>query len=154
MLMVSINHKFKNREILFSGMKGQIMRFSNIASFMACLSLSVAPVFAQDAPAQQTPAGINLFMMMALMFVIIYFIMIRPEQKKQKKRLEMLKNIKKGDKVLTSAGMIGTVGNIKDDTLMVKIAENTVVEFTKSAIATVLSDEKSVEKAENGERKK
>ena len=43
----------------------------------------------------------------------------------------MLKNIKKGDKVLTSAGMIGTVGNIKDDTLMVKIAENTVVEFTK-----------------------
>jgi preprotein translocase subunit YajC len=136
-------------------MKGPIMRFSNIASFMACLSLSVAPVFAQDAPAQQAPvAGVNLFMMMALMFVIIYFIMIRPEQKKQKKRLEMLKNIKKGDKVLTSAGMIGTVGNIKDDTLMVKIAENTVVEFTKSAIATVLSDEKSVEKAENGERKK
>ncbi|NLG18051.1 MAG: preprotein translocase subunit YajC [Fibrobacter sp.] len=130
------------------------MRFSNIIATVVSLALSAAPVLAQDAPAQQPPGGGfgSILPMMILMFVIIYFLMIRPEQKKQKQRLEMLKNIKKGDKILTASGMIGTVGNIKDNTVMVKIAENTVVEFTKSAITTVITDEKAVEKAE--EKKK
>ncbi len=130
------------------------MRFSNIIAAAASLALSAIPVLAQDAPAQPSAGGGfgSILPMMILMFVIIYFLMIRPEQKKQKQRLEMLKNIKKGDKILTASGMIGTVGNIKDNTVMVKIAENTVVEFTKSAITTVITDEKAVEKAE--EKKK
>jgi preprotein translocase subunit YajC len=99
--------------------------------------------FGQDAakPAQQGPmAGMgSLLPMMLIMFAVVYFLMIRPEQKKQKMRQAMLQKIQKGDRVLTSAGILGTVGSVKDNTIMVKIAENTVVEFTKSAVSTVIN---------------
>ena len=68
----------------------------------------------------------------------------------------MLSNMKKGDKVLTIGGMLGTVGNVKDTTVMVKIAENTVVELKKSAIASIVNEEKEradAEKAEKAEKK-
>ena len=77
--------------------------------------------------------------MMLIMFAVVYFLMIRPEQKKQKQRQAMLGAMKKGDRVLTSSGMLGTVGNVKDSTVMVKIAENTVVEFTKSAVTQIVN---------------
>ena len=78
---------------------------------------------------------------MVVLFAIMYFLMIRPQQKKQKDQQNMLKNIKKGDKIVTIGGIIGTVGVSKEgeDTIMVKIAENTVVELRKSAVATVLT---------------
>ena len=109
-------------------------------------------IFAQEnAPAPQPGAGglkIGMMPMMIIMFAIIYFFMIRPEQKKQKERAELLKNVKKGDKVLTAGGIVGVVGNVKENTVMVRIAENTNVEFTKSAITNVITDEasKSTEK--------
>jgi preprotein translocase subunit YajC len=80
---------------------------------------------------------------MVVMFAIIYFLMLRPQQKKQKETQNMLSNIKKGDKVLTIAGIVGVVGNVKDSTVMVKVADNTVLEFKKAAISAVLNDEKS-----------
>jgi preprotein translocase subunit YajC len=81
--------------------------------------------------------------------------MIRPEQKKQKERQAMLLGIKKGDRVLTAAGILGTVGAIKENTMMVKIAENTVVEFTKSAVTSVVNkdgSDKPVEPVADGEK--
>jgi len=90
----------------------------------------------------------SMLPMLLAMFAIIYFFMIRPEQKKTKERQKLISNLKRGDKILTAAGIIGTVGNVKDTTVMVKIAENTVVEFSKSAITTVLNPELSVEKTE------
>lgn len=119
---------------------------------IAVFSLMVPlTIFAQEnAPAPQPGTGglIGMLPMMLLMFAIIYFFMIRPEQKKQKERAELLKNVKKGDKVLTAGGIVGVVGNVKETTVMVRIAENTNVEFTKSAITNVITDEtsKSTEK--------
>ena len=79
--------------------------------------------------------------MLIFMFVIIYFMMIRPEQKKSKERQKLIAGLKKGDKVLTAAGMIGMVGNVKETTVMVKIAEDTVVEFAKSAVTQVMNSD-------------
>lgn len=84
----------------------------------------------------------SFIFMMVVMFAIIYFLMLRPQQKKQKETQNMLNNIKKGDKVLTIAGIIGVVGNVKDSTVMVKVADNTVLEFKKAAVSAVLNDEK------------
>ncbi|MFP4416747.1 MAG: preprotein translocase subunit YajC, partial [Chitinispirillaceae bacterium] len=101
--------------------------------------------------APQQPGG-NFFTgvlpMMLVMFAIIYFLMIRPEQKKQKDRQKMIDAIKKGDKVLTIGGITGTVSNIKGTMVNLKIAENTTVEVTKSAISSVID-----EKAGNGKEK-
>ncbi len=123
---------------------------------MAAIAAS-APFFAvlgQEGSRQAPPSplsGLGSFLpMMLAMFAIVYFLMIRPEQKKQKQRQEMLQAIKKGDRVLTAAGIYGTVGSVKESSVMVKIAENTVVEFTKSAVTSVLNKDGS-EKPADGE---
>ena len=107
--------------------------------------------FGQEAAKQpQTPmSGMgSLLPMMLVMFAVVYFLMIRPEQKKQKERQKMLQAIKKGDRVITSAGIFGTVGTVKDNSIMVKIAENTVVEFTKAAVTTIVNKDGSEKQAE------
>lgn len=112
--------------------------------------LNSAALFAQTATGSQ-PGTKNMMptlLMMGVVFAIIYFLMILPQQKKQKETQNMLKNVKKGDRIVTVGGLLGTVGNVKDDTVMVKIADNTVVEFRKSAIGSILSDVKTGDKTE------
>ena len=120
-----------------------------ISLWIASLSL-LCIVFGQDKPQQSPTAGLgSLLPMMLVMFAVVYFLMIRPEQKKQKQRQAMLQAIKKGDRVLTTAGILGTVGTVKDSTVMVKIAENTVVEFAKSAVTSIVNKDGSEKQAQN-----
>lgn len=113
--------------------------------------------FGQDGgkPAPGPGASFGGFLpMMLVMFAAVYFLMIRPEQKKQKNRQAMLNAVKKGDRVLTSAGMLGTVGTVKESTIMVKIAENTVVEFTKSAVTAIVNKDGSEKQIETEKKDK
>jgi preprotein translocase subunit YajC len=71
-------------------------------------------------------------------FALLYFLMIAPNQRKQKKWQEMLGNLKSGDKVTTNGGIRGTIVSVKDDVVQLKIApDNVKLEFAKNAIATV-----------------
>ena len=120
---------------------------------------SLSPIFIafgqQSSKPASPSAGLgSLLPMMLIMFAVIYFLMIRPEQKKQKQRQAMLQAIKKGDRVITSAGILGTVGTIKDNTVMVKIAENTIVEFTKSAVTSVINKDGSEKQPETANDEK
>lgn len=74
--------------------------------------------------------------MFGAIFAIMYFMMIRPQQKRQKEHQKMLESLKKGDKVVTSTGIHGTISELDDTTYLVQIAENTRVRFEKSAIAS------------------
>ena len=76
-----------------------------------------------------------------LMFLILYFLMIRPQQERQKKTVEMLKALKRGDRVLTTGGIYGTIFSVDDAKAVVKITEDTKVEFAKSAIVQVVAEE-------------
>ena len=113
---------------------------------MLFLALAVAavPVFSQE---QSSPRGGNdmftMILMMGGIFAVVYFLMIRPEQQKQKKRQSMIAEVKKGDKVMTIGGILGTIQSVKDTSLTVKIAEGTVVEMKKSAISEVVTNGKS-----------
>jgi len=78
--------------------------------------------------------------MMLVMFAVIYFLMIRPEQKKTKDRQKMIEAMKKGDKVITIGGMYGVINSVKDASVMVKVSDDTVVELKKSAIADIIVD--------------
>lgn len=71
-----------------------------------------------------------------LMIVVFYFILIRPQQKKAKQHQELLKQIKAGDRVLTSSGIIGTVISVKEKSISLRSAD-TKLEILKSAIAEV-----------------
>ena len=69
--------------------------------------------------------------------VIFYFLIIRPQSKKQKEHQTLLNSMKSGDKIITSGGIHGLVLNIKDTTVIVKIADNVKIEVDKSAVAVV-----------------
>lgn len=78
----------------------------------------------------------SMFIMFGLVIVIMYFMMIRPQQKRQKEHQSMLDSIRKGDKVVTTAGMHGTVSDVDDKTMTVQVADNVKIKFEKSAIAS------------------
>ncbi len=72
-------------------------------------------------------------------FVIFYFLLIRPQQKQQKAHEKMLEALKKGDKILTSGGFYGTIVGIKGTDLEVRFAENVKLTIAKSAVAKLIS---------------
>lgn len=72
-----------------------------------------------------------------LMFAIFYFLLIRPQQKKQKQRGSMLNALKKGDKVVTVGGMHGTIAEISDDTVVIKVNDVTKLTFDRSSVNNV-----------------
>ena len=76
-----------------------------------------------------------------LIFVLFYFLLILPQQKKQKQQKSMLEALKKGDKVITSSGIWGTVTNMGKDTVTLQVADNTKVKIQRDYIARLRSDE-------------
>lgn len=72
------------------------------------------------------------------MLAIFYLLLIRPQQKRQKETQKMIDALKKGDRVVTSSGMFGTVVGLKDSAVVLKIAENVKVEMLKSAVTGVV----------------
>ena len=77
---------------------------------------------------------LSMMMIFALIFGVFYFLVIMPAKKQQKKKEAMISALKKGDKVVTSGGIFGTVATVEDHTLLLKIAENTKIRISKSAI--------------------
>lgn len=99
------------------------------------ISLALAPPAAQ--PGQQTmPFWANLFPII-LLFVVFYFALIRPQQKKAREHAELMKSLKPGDKVLTSGGIIGVVVALKDKSLSIRSAD-TKFEIIRSAVTEII----------------
>ena len=81
-------------------------------------------------------------LLLPIMFVLLYVVMIVPNQRKQKRWQEMLGKLKAGDKVTTNGGIRGVIVNLKDDSLVLKVQPDGVkLEFVKNAIASVTTDE-------------
>jgi preprotein translocase subunit YajC len=85
----------------------------------------------------QGGSPLTLLLPFVLIFVVFYFLMVRPQQKKQKQHREMISNLRKGDRVVTTGGMFGTIVGIneKDNVVVLKVGEETKLEFLRSAIA-------------------
>ncbi len=81
-------------------------------------------------------SGMSLLLMFGLIIAVMYFFMIRPQQKREKQRQKMISELKKGDKVLTSSGIFGTIWGIKDNVIVLKVDEDVKMEFLKTAIST------------------
>jgi preprotein translocase subunit YajC len=98
---------------------------------------------AAGAAAPQNPMIGTLLMLLQFVpiFLIIYLLILRPQQQRQKQAEKMLKELKKGDRVLTSGGIYGTVIGIDDVKAVLKIADDIKVEFAKSAIVQVVPTE-------------
>jgi preprotein translocase subunit YajC len=90
-------------------------------------------------PGQPAPNPILSFLPFILIIAVIYFMMIRPQKKKQQEREKMIGALQKGDRIVTVGGLHGTVQLPKEKSVIVKIADNVKVEIERSAIAAVLS---------------
>lgn len=83
----------------------------------------------------QGSAGWVAFLPMILVFAVFYLIVMLPARKQQKKKEAMIAALKKGDRVVTSGGIYGTVAGVEDQAVMLKVAENVKIRVAKSAIA-------------------
>ncbi|RLE20096.1 MAG: preprotein translocase subunit YajC [Acidobacteria bacterium] len=86
-----------------------------------------------------SPFGMMLPLLLVL--AVFYFIVILPAKKQQKKKDSMIASLKKGDRVVTSGGIHGTVANVENDTVMVKVSENQKLRISKSAVAGLADGE-------------
>lgn len=78
---------------------------------------------------------------LALIFGVFYFLLIRPQQKARKEQERLIAGVKTGDRVVTSGGMLGTVTNVKDKTVLIRVAENVKVEVLKTSLTSVTKAE-------------
>ncbi len=84
---------------------------------------------------QPAPNAAFNFIPLIFIFLIFYFLIIRPQQKKQKEHQAMIRNLKKNDEVVTSGGIHGVIINIKDKTFVLRVDENTKIEIDKISVA-------------------
>ncbi len=112
----------------------------------------VSPALAQDAAAQGG-SGFEALLPLVLIFVVFYFLLIRPQQKKQKEHRAMLGAIRRGDKVVTGGGIIGAVTKVNDDLeVTVEISNSVKVRVRRALIAEVLSKTEPVKGARKDEK--
>lgn len=106
-----------------------------VLSAVAATALISTPALA--APAQE-PSALMTFGPLVVLFVVFYFLLIRPQQKRQKEHKTMLEAISRGDEVVTQGGLAGKVTDIDDSFISVEIAANTVVRVQRHAVGNVL----------------
>lgn len=106
---------------------------------MNLLDLLVSPAFAQAAPAASSPgSSIMGFLPLIVLFVVFWFLMLRPQMKRAKEHREMLGKLQKGDEVVTSGGVAGRVDDLGESFVTVEIADGVRVKVQRSAISSVL----------------
>ena len=104
------------------------------------IDLMITPAYAQSAPAVAAPFGSDLmaFLPMIAIFVVFYFLLIRPQQKKAKEARAMLEALQKGDEIVTAGGVLGRISKLGDQYLTVEIANGTEIMVQRGAVAQLL----------------
>lgn len=103
----------------------------------------IAKTFLAMAP---SPGGstegslVSTLVMFGLIIAIFYFMILRPQQKRQKERQQMLEAVKKGDKVVTAGGLHGVVAGLDEKTLLVQVADNVKLKFDRTAITSIVRE--------------
>lgn len=98
----------------------------------------VSPVFAQAAAPGSTGSSIMGFLPLIVLFIVFWFLMLRPQMKRSKEHREMLGKLQKGDEIVTSGGIAGAVEDLGESFVTVQIADGVRVKLQRSAIASVL----------------
>jgi len=99
------------------------------------------------APARQQPSPFSSLLIFIPLIGIMYFLMIRPQQKRQKQQREMLSQLKTGDRVMTSSGALGTLTKVTDKTVRVAFVDGHEVDYVRAAIAEILPEETEADAA-------
>ncbi|RMX04762.1 preprotein translocase subunit YajC [Corticibacter populi] len=101
----------------------------------------ISNAYAQTAPAAEAAGGASMLtgmLPLVLMFVVLYFIMIRPQMKRQKEHRAMIDALAKGDEIVTAGGIVGKVNKISDQWLHLEIAPGVEIQVQRSSVGQVL----------------
>jgi preprotein translocase subunit YajC len=98
----------------------------------------ISPAFAQASGGIGGEGGLVTLLPIVLMFVLLYFIMIRPQVKRQKEHRTMVEGLQKGDEVITSGGIVGKIAELGEAYVSLEVAANTAISVQKSAVQTLL----------------
>jgi len=102
------------------------------------IDLLIAPAYAQGAPAGLFGSDMMAFLPMIAIFVVFYFLLIRPQQKKAKEAKAMLDALQKGDEVVTAGGILGRISKLGEQYVTVEIAANTEITVQRGAVSQLL----------------
>jgi preprotein translocase subunit YajC len=118
------------------------LRLRTLSLVLWSLPVFISSAFAQTAPAPAAggdlQSSLTGMLPLVLMFVVLYFVMIRPQMKKQKEHRAMIDALAKGDEVVTAGGVLGTVSKIGDNYVGLEIAQGVEVQIQRSAVVQVL----------------
>ena len=99
---------------------------------------AIAFLLLDAAASPAAPSPIAQFAPLIFIGVIFYFLLIRPQQKQRKEQQKLVSSLKTGDKVVTGSGIHGLISNVKETTVLLKVADNVKIEIDKAAVSTVL----------------
>lgn len=98
----------------------------------------ISNAYAEGPAAAPAGGGLEMILMMAVFFAIMYFMIIRPQQKRAKEHKQMLEALSKGDEIVTGGGVLGKVAGISENFVELNIADNVTIKVQKQAIASVM----------------
>ena len=113
----------------------------------------ISPAFAQAADAAGQQNAFTAFLPLLLIFVVFYFLLIRPQQKKLKEHRSMLTALRRGDRIVTNGGIIGLVTKVEERELIVEIADGVRVHVARDMVASVVSKTEPVAEKADGDKK-
>ena len=96
---------------------------------------------APAAAGAEQPSTLGMFLPFILIFVVMYFLVLRPQKKQQKEAQEMRASLKKGDEVVTLGGIYGTVKGVNDESLQIEIAKGVIVNVAKNSVSAQMKQE-------------
>jgi preprotein translocase subunit YajC len=103
-------------------------------------SATVAPAAGTPAPPATLESTLMSFLPLFLIFMVFYFLLIRPQQKQRDQHLQMIKALRRGDSVVTDGGIVGTIHKVEgDDYVIVEIAENTRIKLLRHAVRSLVA---------------
>jgi preprotein translocase subunit YajC len=108
------------------------------------LAIALAQEAPKAVPAPPSDPGFMAFLPFVLMFVIFWFLLIRPQQKKMKEQLDMQSNLQRGEEVVTASGIIGKITGVAERVVTLEIADNVRVKFLRSQISTVVKGDQQL----------
>ncbi len=102
------------------------------------MSLFLSDALAQEAPAQQPGGGIEFFIMIGIFFLIMYFMIIRPQSKRAKEHKALIESLSKGDEIVTNGGVLGKIAEVGESFVKVEVADGVVIKVQKASVASVM----------------
>lgn len=101
-------------------------------------------LMAQSCPAPGGSSGMGMLIPMVLVFGLFYFMLIRPQQRKERERQRMITELRVGQKVVFGGGLIGVISEVREATLMIEIASGTIIEVARGAISQLVKEGENI----------